>query len=392
MKRVSIAVGRKIEIGIICVSLVLQCYYMVKKYPVTKQCMYAQNEQLIAEESKLQQLNNGLTKLPELKQQLEIVEAKVAAFEKKFPEGETTATQMHVLKKYMHINGFYNTKLTDEGQDVCETEVGRIVKQYYTLEFTSFYDEAKAFIAHLNSAREMITLQNVTMTNQVQEIEDEKVIHALKARFGQDLSQVVTTQITLTIYTREEEKGQEEERSLEENSVIYSENPFKTTSNYEVDNMVEESSNGLSHSDTNEVVQRDIFEIILADLFTSGETYKISGPGVKGVSVGLISEENIYMTLKIDAQGYAISVEDEKGNIKQNSYAMSLKSPAVYIESTMKQIQAKIPQINIYIYNDLEEEIEVQLGGSLLENVHIYNKFEEELAGGEVKGNVRRIG
>lgn len=389
MEKVSMVLRRKIEIGILCMSLGLQCYYIIKKYPTIKQYIYTQNERIVADESKLQELDEGLKQLPKMKMQLDIVSAKGAAIQNTIPKDTTAISQIHLLKKYMDLNAFYNPKITDEGREVCEEEVGHIVKQYYTLEFTSFYDEAKSFVAHLNSAREMITIQDLTITNQIQEVESEEVIRALKIHFGDNLSEVVTTKLSLIMYTQEDSKGQEVAPISDVNSFICNETPFENTNGSRINSLGYLTGTSIEESKKTSERAQDIFEITLADLLTSGETYKLSGPGAEQTSVGIISKENIYMTLKIDKQGYVLIVEDEKGNIKQDSYTMEVKAPNLYIESTMQQIQEVMPQIYVYIYNDLEEVLEVKLNGSLLENVHIYNKFEEEVLRGEAKGSVK---
>lgn len=377
---------QKIGMSILCIILILQSYYMMQRYPKLKQCIADQNESIATGESKLQELNEGLGKIQQLQLQLEVMQTKEAALQSSIPEEDTMVLQMYTLNQYMKLNGLYQFKITDEGREVYKGDVGNIIKQYYILDFISSYDEAKTFIRNLNNAREMITIQNVMLTNQVQEINDKDEMKVLQEHFGKDLSEVVQTQLRLVMYTQE---GKTEKDRSETQGVIHNEAPFTNVYNKDMNeksDRVDESIE-VSQEIFDEESGRDIFEITLVDLFTSGETYKLSGPGEK--HAGLISKENIYMTLKIDQVGYSIKIEDEKGNVKQDSCTIQVKKPILYLESTMRQIQEVMPQIYIYIYNDLEEDLEVKLNGSLLENVHIYNEFEEELSKGESKGSIK---
>lgn len=384
---------------IIVVVLVVgvQGYYLVNYYSMDQMTISSNADEIASRTTRITQLEERLKMLPETEKELELVTAQQEAMLNTIPSGNSAVKQMVALRKYANVNTFYDTQLTEADSEVSEDEVATIIKKNYTMKFTSFYNEAKKFIESLNSAYQIANINSINISNEIQNTEDGDKLAALQVHFGQDLSQVVTTDLSFSVYVRKaepEEEVYQPSYNMVDNSVAPFESLTKGTEKKAGEAVsktaapvLEESKPVQTTSQTN--YSGSVFELYVEDILTSGDTYKLVGPGEEKTYLGLVSQSNVYITLTINDESYELSIEDENGNIKQTSYAMAVQKPLLYIESSMRQIQTVMPNVHVYVYNYGSDEMEVKLNGSLTQNVHIYDKFDEELSVGETKGNVK---
>lgn len=131
------------------------------------------------------------------------------------------------------------------------------------------------------------------------------------------------------------------------------------------------------------------FLISIGDILSSGDTYKLSGPGEDDTRyVGIISDTNATMTLSVYDDHYELSVEDEKDQVEQTTIYIPIKTPTLRIISTMREVQTVMPNVHINVYNYSSDNMKISIEGTLLDNIHIFNEKGQEVAKGQTKGKI----
>lgn len=378
----------------------IQGYYLVNYYSADQTTISSNADEINSRTTRIAQLEERLKMLPETEKELELVTSQQEAMLNTIPTANSAVKQMVTLKRFADVNNFYDGKLVEVGSTESQDEIATVIKKDYTISFTSTYDDARKFIESINTAYQIANINSVNVSNDIQNTEDAKVVKALQERFGKDLSQVVTTQLSFSVYVRkDEETGEVYQPGY--NMVTGSEAPFASRAKDQKSKDAGEAVTKTAAPVAQEVTPTttpaeesanysgSVFELYVEDVLTSGDTYKLVGPGESKTYLGLVSQSNTYITITINDDGYELSIEDENGNVKQTSYSMDMKNPLVYIESSMRQIQTVMPNVHVYVYNYASDEAQVKLNGSMTKNIHVYDKFDEELSAGQTKGNVK---
>lgn len=378
----------------------IQGYYLMNYYSADQTTISSNTDEINSRTTRITQLEERLKMLPETEKELELVTSQQEAMLNTIPTANSAVKQMVTLKRFADVNNFYDAKIVEAGSTESQDEIATVIKKDYTVSFTSTYNEARKFIESINTAYQIANINSVNISNDIQTTQDAKVVKALHQRFGNDLSQVVTTQLSFSVYVRkDEETGEVYQPGY--NMVTGSETPFankaKDQKSKDAGEAVTKTAAPAVQEDTPAATPAvesadysgSVFELYVEDVLTSGDTYKLVGPGESKPYLGLVSQSNTYITITINDDGYELSIEDENGNVKQTSYSMDMKKPLIYIESSMRQIQTVMPNVHVYVYNYASDEAQVKLNGSMTKNIHVYDKFDEELSAGQTKGNVK---
>lgn len=392
LKKMSMLIGIIFIVGV-------HGYYLVNVYSKNQVIIDHQVNEIKAQTEYLAKLETGLKQLPESKGTLEGLKAQLEAMKSTIPNVISDASLLAGLYNSFDASKFYDVQVIEESSLAAEDEVIPIVQKDYAVSFTSYYHEVKTFIENLNAAYQIIHINSIQIDNQLQLTENQEALEKLKNFFGEDLSEVVTIQLRFSVYVRED-VSEEQEAYVPSLTIINSNNkPFDSVS---FANRLEEEVQGEKNVTLPFTINADrggeyeeiqylnsTFELYIEDILTSGDTYKLVGPGKEKQYLGLVTQSNAYITITIDDAGYAFSMKDENGNVKQITCEEAVQRPVLYINSSMQQVQNAMPHVHIYIYNYGDDEIKVGLKGSLLSHIHIYDHSDQEVQVGETKGNVK---
>lgn len=394
VKKVGVCIGLAFIVG-------LQGYYFVKVYGKAQDTIHYQVDEIKEQTKYVARLEEGLKRLPETKNALESIKAQQEAVKSTMPNATSDASLLADLYNIFDADKFYDVQVVEVGSQSIADELIPIIQKDYTVSFSSYYREVKDFIENLNTAYQIIHINNVQIDNALQMTENEELLNILQNFFGRDLSEVVTVQLDFSTYIRRETTEVDEEYAPGLNIINNNSKPFDGVgfANHLANKVQEEkaviSSVALSTDGEKEYEEiqclNSIFELYVEDILTSGDTYKLVGPGKERRYLGLVTQSNAYITITIDEAGYTFSMEDENGNVKQVTGEGVVVQPVLYINSSMQHVQKAMPHVHVYIYNYGKDEIQVSLKGSLLSHIHIYDEFDEEVRMGETKGNVKLI-
>lgn len=372
--------------------LVAQVGYLLTVYKDDKAVIDTNKAEITSIERRIAQLEERVRMLPETQKELELVTAKKMAMLNTIPTFTASSKETADLFRYMGLKDFMDKSVKlEEDSEGISTEDELIFKSKYELGFVGRYKDVRDFVDSLNASYQIINVQEFEINNEIQGREGAEVLPYIY-HFGDDFDQIVEAKIKLTMYTRINEEDVDEIYQPTYDGRITTDNNFKRAlrvSDKEgpsVGQTTEPTKPETQESDR--VTASDVFTLNVGDIFTSGDTYKLGGPGIGGY-VGLISQVNTHISLVIRDDGYEMSIEDENGNVKQTSVSMSITNPGLNIISTMREIEQVMPNVHVYIYNYTANIMDVKLSGSLLENIHVFNELDQQVRVGQTKGNIR---
>ena len=374
---------------IVALVFVAQVAYLLTVYKDDKTVIANNKAEIDSIERRIAQLEERVKMLPETQKELELVTAKKMAMLNTIPTFIANSKQSSDLFRYMGLKNFMKqgVKVIDDEADTSVDDL--ILKSKYELSFVGRYKDVRDFVDSLNASYQIINVQAFALDNAIQEKEG---IDALpyKNHFGEDFDQLVTATLKLTMYTRVDENKADEIYQPDFDGRITVENNFKRVkkSGQEVSPSVSQDE-PIETQQPERVTATDIFTLNVGDILTSGDTYKLDGPGQGGGYVGLISQANTHISLVIRDDGYEMSIEDEEGNVKQTSVTTTITNPGLNIISTMRPTDVVMPNVHVYVYNYTSQVMEVKMSGTLLDNIHVFNELDQQVRVGQAKGNIR---
>lgn len=379
-----------IFVVIIGIVLVAQVAYISTVYKEDKAKIAADKEEISSIERRIAQLEERVKMLPETQKELDLVTSKKMAMLNTIPTFVAYGKQSSELLRYVEIKDFMDVtvKAIKDEADVSADEL--ILKSKYDISFVGRYKDVRAFVDSLNASYQIINVQALDIDNTIQEQDGEEVA-SYQNHFGADVDQVVTATLKLTMFTRRSDDTLDEIYQPEYDGRISGESNFKRA---------KKTSTGVSPSVSQEepvtpeqperVTATDMFTLNVGDILTSGDTYKLGGPGSNGGGyVGLISQTNTHVSIIIRDDGYEMSIEDEGGNVEQTSVSMPITKPGLEIISTMRPTDIVMPNVHVYVYNYTSQVMDVKMSGSLLDNIHVFNELDQQVRQGQTKGNIR---
>ena len=373
---------------IVVVIFGAQIAYLLTVYKDDKTGIANNKAEISSIERRIAQLEERVKMLPETQKELELVTAKKMAMLNTIPTFVAGGKENSDILRYMGLKDFVNQgfKLINDEADTSMDDL--ILKSKYELTFVGRYKDVRDFVDSLNASYQIINVQAFAIDNAIQEKEG---IDALpyKNHFGEDFDQLVTATLKLTMYTRVNEDKVDEIYQPDFDGRITVENNFKRVkkSGQEVSPSVSQDEPTVEPQQSDRVTASDVFVLNVGDIFTSGDTYKLRGPGTGGY-VGLISQVNTHVSIVIRDDGYEMSIEDENGNVKQTSVDMPITNPGLNIISSMRPLDQVMPNVHVYVYNYTQNVMEVKLSGSLVDNIHVFNESDQQVRVGQTKGNI----
>lgn len=378
---------------ILCISgviavLVGQIAYLLTTYKEEQEYLKASQEELRMTQRRLEQLQVQVNELPETKRELELVTSKKEALLGMVPNFTSGSKEGIELLRYMNTNDFMDTKfkvmetevLSGLGEEETNPIDDKMIKRCYELTFVGCYKEVQSFIDHLNGSYQMINIVSMEMDNSVQRLEEKENL-PYYLYYEEDFNQIVKVTLQLTMYTRQSQD--------EVDTEIYQPDLNMRTNQKNVFSLIQERA-----QEANAVVSedKDLFTLLIGDIFTSGDTYKLDGPGEKDEGyVGLMSEVSVEIYLVIRADGYEAKIKDAKGQEETISVLETIENPEMSIISTMRLVSEVMPSVHIYIDNQTHQEMVTYLKGSLTDHITVYDGDGKRVSKGQVEGKIRLV-
>lgn len=372
-------------------TFLIQGIYFITFYKQDKIYITTQKNQLYFIEERIQQLNEYANNLGDTQKQLEALTLQNRALSNVIPTSISGFREANELLRYMYANHFMNIRfevITEK--DAIESKNTLISSHTYELMFVGRYEEVRDLIEHLNQSYQMLHIQSLELSNEIQSLDDES--HAyLYEYYGEDFYKIVQATLKLTLYTRQDEAGNQEIYQPDIDLRANTEGVFM------LNNQEELSMSGVTNKDDDATsyhpqVQEegDLFILNIADILTSGDTYKFSGPGeTQGGYVGLITQEDVKIQLTIKEKEYEMSIEDALGKADKVTVQTELIHPKMHIISTMRSIYNPMPNISIFIDNRTKQVMQISMEGNLIEKIKVFNESGYQLVRGETKGMIK---
>lgn len=380
-----------VYIATVVFVLLGQIAYLLTVFKDDQAVIASNKSEIISTEQRVARLEERLKLLPETEKELELVTAQKMAMVNTIPSFASGAKEASELSRYISLKDFVNISFESLADQQSTQESDEFIyKRKYELSFTGRYEDIRDFIDYLNRSYQIITIDQFDINNDIQTGEDEKAaVYAL--HFGEDFNQVVEAKVAITMFTRRSEVSNDEIYEPDFDGRTNQTETFTRVKNAQVSFLTEPKNELTSELQIeSDKIATALFTLNIGDLLTSGDTYKFGGPGPDGGGyVGLISQANTQIRLVIRDNGYEMNIEDDKGNVKQTFVDTPITNPVLEIISTMRQVDAIMPHVSVYVYNYTSQMMDVTLTGSLLEQISIFNKSDEQVSKGQTKGSIR---
>ena len=373
--------------GVFIIVIFAQVFYLLTIYKEDKMCIAANRRAIKSIENRIKQLDECVEKLPETKNELEQIASQKMAMLNTIPTFVAGSKEGIELFRYMSINDFANVgfkAIIEENNANNEDEL--ILKRSYELTFVGRYEEVQSFIDNLNRSYQIINIESLELSNEVQDLTNGKNL-SLYEYFGEDFKKLVEVKLKLTMYTRQSDSEDEEIYQPDLDMRTNLEGIFAFIQKEET-----QISSFVSQEENAPVKERasDVFTLNVGDILNSGDTYKFGGPGENGGGyVGLITETNVNITLVVRETGYEMRIEDINGAKDEMTIQTAITLPEMNIISTMRQIYDVMPNVHVYIHNHTSQVMKINISGDLTDHIYIFNEAGEQVGKGQTKGNIK---
>lgn len=372
--------------------LVAQMTYLLTNYKDDMQKINDTQAEIDSVNMQITGLEERLKMLPDTEREIEILEEQRVALLNTIPSMGSAAQDMVDLTRYLGMCNFMNREmqLATVEEPIVNDETTVYVRKY-TMSFVGTYEDVHDFIGYLNSAYQLINITNFTMDNEIQNCGEEEK-KAFLYHYGDDFYNLVSANIEITYYLRLEEAADDDEIYQPFfDGRVNTTTPFKMMNAEEIDEVefIVDETKEQGNLPTSVEQKNDYFSLDIGDVLNSGDTYKLSGPGGNNYYVGIESSVNTIIRITVYDAYYILRIEDESGKMDEVTVNTPITKPYLQINSSMRQIQDVMPNIKIYVDNYSQNIMEIEMRGSLLENVYIYNQLDTQVMKGETKGNVK---
>lgn len=380
---------------VIVVAVIAQAYYLFTYYKQDKETIAANKAEIESVKMRIQQLDERLARHEESKKELEKVQAERAALEEHLPDQTQRSRFESDLVDYLLTIDLTEVHLSQSEKEAVISDIGDVNGVAYELDFVSTYDDSRALVENLKRMFQTCNISGYTFDASIQKGEGEEA-KKNKFHYGDAFSSLGKTIIKFDIYYKRTDVILDEQYHSDITGDITN-LPFKYVNRESIttsaDTQGKEEQEESSEQPDN--VQQDLslinakFMLSIGDAYTSGDIYKLSGPGEgENTYIGLNTLKNVEITLNVYDDHYELIMKDNEGKESSTTVDFEMSDPTLRIISTMGQLQEVMPNIHIYIHNYASDVMRVLLTGEMLDNIHIYNVNNEEIFKGQTKGNV----
>lgn len=364
-----------------------QVYYFTSLYPKCKAEIREVDNQITTQKQALAGMEDGLKRLPSIRQEIENTKLEVVALIGRMPSYTSVAKDLSDMMSILETSNFTNVQIA-QGESIDHIYEGHeFIEREYTISYISPFSDSKSFVENLNSAYQLLNLHTFVTENTPQV--DEKSRAAYKLLYGDKFNELVESHITFSLFIN---KKSEEKEVYDPaiNLLINTESAFEN-----IENLLKED--GDITSNYHEGIELDrplrdnetLFKWQIKDDLTSGDNYRFIGPSLakNEVYLGMSTKEAIEMSLTLKEKNYKVIIEDGLGRREEISADIGIKDPVIQITSDVIE-QADVSKVHMRIDNQTQEVVVVDIEGGMKGNLHIYNEEGEEVNRGGVKGKL----
>ena len=376
-----------------------EVYYMMTVYQTEANIIAQNREEIRLTELRIEELEKRVAKLPETEKELELVTNQKQAILNMLPAYTALSKNMAEIFRYLEINDFVDISYKSTENNGTTASLDGIRTYQYNLSFVGPYDEAIAFIHNLNQSYQVINVENLTLDNSVQDPENTENLVYYR-HYGDKMPEVIRTSLQVTMYSRYDAEAEKEEiyqpdlrLEINDESIFAFRSDVKQigteTETLALQDAVASEEVMLEVLPKQAERPNDVFTLHVGDRITSGDTYKLDGPGSNiGDYVGLSSQANVVVDIEVFADHYTMSIEDENGEKESTEVVMTLTEPYLEVISTMRPLEEVMPNVHINIHNHTEMVMPVKLSGTMLDNIYVFNDQGERITQENAQGNI----
>lgn len=363
----------------------IEVLYLMTIYQAEKNIIIQSEEEIRLTKLRKKELETNTNQLPEIEKALELATSQKQAILNRIPTYAESSKNEAGLFRYMERNDFMSTEFKTIDIQEDQSQQDDIIQSDYELTFVGRYEDVMGVIEHLNQSYQVINIKGLTISNEVQNLEDEDHL-AYYTHYGKDFPEVVQANIQLSMYSRYDAlSGEQEVYQPDFDLHTNEESIFKWTQfKGEEKDEVTQAETIPPLSDTG-----DLFTLNVGDRNTAGDTYKLDGPGsIEGDYVGLTSNVSVEVKVEIYKDYYEMSIVDKEGLQEGTKVKMNITHPKMEIISTMRPLDKVMPNIHVCIYNHTDTVMDVQVTGSMQDHIYVFSG-KERIGQGETKANVK---
>ena len=367
-------------------------YYLCTYYKQDKENIQANLNEIANVEMRIAQLEERFARHEESKKELALLQTKKVAIEDELPIEMNTSKFASDLIDYMSMIDYMSAEIERKEQEIIsDSTAGDIVKASYTLSMVCTYDDAREFVEELSNMYQTCAITSFEFNTDTQkELSDEVKKYQYQFIFGDQMYNTGKSTIDFNVFYRNDDRIEDEVYNTEVSRKLNSK-PFmgseETISGEKEQKQVQQPANDEAEADMR-MLNPD-FILNIGDRLSSGDTYKLSGPGESiDRYVGLSSTSNVDIYITVFDHYYELTIKDKQGNEKSTHVEYDIKNPTLRINSAMSQVEDVMPSVHIYIDNQASTKMDVLLVGSLLDNIQIYDGAGKLIKKGQTKGNV----
>lgn len=357
-------------------------YYFTSILPPQLENIQILEDENEVKRQELQFLEQKLLELPQMKQELNEMLMETQALKNRIPHHQVSATIMMEIVRYMDAYNFKDTHVII-GESTKQGDEESIYKTIpMTIQYTASYDDAVKLLEEIKRSYHMVIVDYFSVDNSIQE-ENEKDGNGTVA------GDFVKAEILLSLHYIDGEEKEEYPNFMEFSKT--SENIFLRPDLEEAKQANQAANQERDMARSNERAKDATrFEMYLTDIFRSGDNYSFSGysPGKDPVYLGLTSEKDTKIILTVRGNGYTCLIEDSAGKKSEKQMEVNVTDPSLHITSQIQKVAEDMPNVKIQIRNYTPHVINVNLRGSLLENILIYNEDNKIVPSGRQVGKV----
>lgn len=383
-------------IGLMMVLIIQGGYVMVIYLREQATFLEIQKEINLAE-IRREESEKHLNELSQIEEELENVLIQKQMLRNQLPSCTAVSKNTVELLRYMELNDF--KEIGCRSLDV-EYEIDGDVWGYtYELTFVATFEEVAGFVDNLNQSYQLIKIERLILDNAVQDLTNEENQIYLSC-YQDDFSQIVRTTMEIVMYGRNDntQRGeiyqadlQIEPRTESMFALAQSKNkPYDSDLNSKQSIEDEEELWKRKNEKTENLDGK--FTLCIGDGMTSGDTYKLDGPGnEEGDYIGLMTDKDTKVIIEVYQHYYKMTIEDTEGMKEETTVNIGVESPMLEIISMMRIIEGKAPNVQVYVHNHTMQMMKIVVIGSLLEQIEVLNEQGECLGRGTTKGNLKFI-
>lgn len=196
-------------VSLILVIGILEILYGITGYQSDQQVILQSQSEMIRIKEKKENLEIQKERITDVEKELLSVAMQKQALMNRIPNYKAHSEQMAELMRYMECYDFSNISYQTVENEENDQSIEHIINERYELCFVGRYDEIVDFIECLNAVNQMLRIERIDLSNEVQDLEREEN-KPFASQYGEDVSEIVQAVIELCLYIKDGDESRHE--------------------------------------------------------------------------------------------------------------------------------------------------------------------------------------